>query len=181
MRRRRCKKEQGTHRGRPGRVIILRALLKLPIFGPEKNAPDPKAAFAPAALAPLPPEDARRYGAEGRLWDDVARGPHLTPAQTDADAATLRATPNIRWWLSPGLAVLYQSQGNPAAAQRFLAKARSQALLTMGPLGAMQFYLGRFGVRRPCVLVLSSVSAAAAALALASARSLADSAGNCAA
>lgn len=138
-------KGTGNAPGAARRMIILRALLKQPIFGVGKGGPDPKAAFAPAALAGLPPEDIRRYASEGRLWNDVARGPHLTPAQTDAYAAELRATPNIKWWLSPGLAILYQSQGNPAAAQHYLGKARSQALVTMGPLGAMMLIWGVLG------------------------------------
>ena len=121
--------------GAARRVIILRALLKLPLMGPGRNGLDPAKAFQAASLAALPPADARAYAAEGRLWQDVARGPHLSPAQTAAYAAALRATPNIRWWLSPALAVLYQSQGDPAAAGRYTKQAQTQAILTLLPLG----------------------------------------------
>lgn len=120
--------------GTARRIIILRALLRRPLFGPGKNGLDPKDAFAPFALAGLSPEDRRRYAAEGRLWGEVARGPHLSPAQTAAYAAQLRDLPNIRWWRAPAQAVLYRSQGNPAQAARYNARARSQALTTLGPL-----------------------------------------------
>lgn len=131
------------------RVIIVRALLHLPLLGPGKNGLDPAKAFQPAALAGLPGSDTRRYVAEGRLWADAARGPHLTPAQTAAEATLLRDTPNIRWWLAPALSVLYQSQGNPHLARHFFETARSQALLTMGPfllMNLLLFVLGLIGV-----------------------------------
>jgi len=131
------------------RVIIVRALLHLPLLGPGKNGLDPAKAFQPAALAGLPGPDARRYAAEGRLWADAARGPHLTPAQTAAEATLLRDTPNIRWWLAPALSVLYGSQGNSHLARHFFETARSQALLTMGPfllMNLLLFALGLIGV-----------------------------------
>jgi membrane protease YdiL (CAAX protease family) len=128
------------------RVIILRGLLHRPLFGKGKNGLDPKAAFTASALADLPVEDRRRYAAEGQLWVDAARGPHLSPAQTDAEAAQLRAIPNIRWWRSPGLAVLYESQGNPAEARKYERMARRQALATTGPLTAMELLYGVLGM-----------------------------------
>ncbi len=115
------------------RVILLRGLLHQPILAVGKNGLDPRLAFAPASLSGLPAEDQARYAAEGRLWADVARGPHLTPAQTDAYARQLRMTPNIRWWLSPALSVLYESQGNPAEAAHYRAQAQSRALATLAP------------------------------------------------
>ena len=134
--------------GAARRVIVLRALLHRPLLGTGKNGLDPAKAFAPAALAGLTPAESQRYAAEGRLWADAARGPHLSPAQTAADAALLRATPNIRWWLGPSLAVLYRSQGNPHLAEHFSNSARSQALKTLGPLVLMVvvwFLLGLVG------------------------------------
>ncbi len=131
------------------RVIIVRALLHLPLLGPGKNGLDPAKAFQPAALAGVPSPDARRYGAEGRLWMEVARGPHLTPAQTAVEASLLRGIPNIRWWLGPALSVLYQSQGNPHLARHFFEVARAQALLTAGPLmliNLLLILLGLIGV-----------------------------------
>ena len=119
------------------RVILLRGLLHQPILAVGKNGLDPRLAFAPASLAGLPPEDRARYVAEGRLWNDVAHGPHLTPDQTDAYARQLRATPNIRWWLSPALSVLYESQGNPAEAARYRGRAQSRALATLAPYFGM--------------------------------------------
>lgn len=135
--------------GAARRVIILRALLHRPLLGPGRNGLDPAKAFLPASLSGLTPAETRRYLAEGRLWADVARGPHLSPAQTAADAALLRATPNIRWWLGPALSVLYGSQGNSHLAGHFAATARSQALATLGPLLlmlAVWFVLGLVGV-----------------------------------
>ena len=135
--------------GSARRVIVLRALLHRPLLGPGKNGLDPAKAFAPASLAGLTPAEAQRYAAEGRLWADVARGPHLSPAQTAAAAALLRATPNIRWWLGPSLSVLYGSQGNPHLAGHFSETARSQALATLGPLILMLvvwIVLGLIGV-----------------------------------
>jgi len=131
------------------RVIILRALLRLPLLGPGRNGLDPAKAFLPAALKGLSAPETRRYAAEGRLWADVARGPHLTPAQTAAEAKLLRDAPNIRWWLAPALSVLYQSQGNPRLARHFFETARSQALLTMGPfllMNLLLFLLGLVGI-----------------------------------
>ena len=131
------------------RVIIVRALLHLPLLGPGRSGLDPAKAFQPAALAGLSAAETRRYAAEGRLWADAARGPHLTPAQTAADAGLLRATPNIRWWLAPALSVLYQSQGNPRLARHFFEAARLQALMTLGPLMflfLLWFVLGLAGV-----------------------------------
>jgi membrane protease YdiL (CAAX protease family) len=131
------------------RIIILRALLHLPLLGPGKNGLDPAKAFVPNALPGLTTAAAKRDTAEGHVWADVARGPHLTPAQTAAEAQLLRASPNIRWWLGPALSVLYQSQGNPRLARHFSETARSQALLTMGPLLFMLlvwFLLGLIGV-----------------------------------
>lgn len=131
------------------RVLVLRALLHLPLFGPGKNGLDPAKAFAPASLAGLSAAETLRYGAEGRLWADVARGPHLSPQQTAAGAALLRSTPNIRWWLGPSLSVLYQSQGNPHLAQHFAGTARSEATATLVPmmvLGLLWFGLGLLGV-----------------------------------
>jgi len=116
------------------RVIILRALLGRPAFGAGSNKLDPRDAYSPKALAGLPPDDIRRYALEGRVWGDVARGPHLSPAQTEADAAVLRGLPNIRWWRSPALGVLYRSQGDPARAARALREARTRAMLTLAPL-----------------------------------------------
>ena len=143
--------------GTARRILILRALLGRPLFGPARNGMDPKDAFAPAALAGLPPEDRRRYAAEGRLWGDVARGPHLTPAQTSAYAAQLRSLPNIRWWRAPAQAVLYRSQGNPAQAARYEALARTQALTTLGPLGGMLFVWGALGVAGLALLLYLAI------------------------
>jgi len=146
--------------GTARRVLILRALLRRPLFGPGKNKLDPKDAYAPAALAGLPPGDRRRYAEEGRLWDEVARGPHLSPAQTDAGAASLRALPNIRWWSAPAQAVLYRSQGNPAQGARYDARARAQALTTLGPLltlGGGAALLGLAGVGLLLFLMLRRV------------------------
>ena len=131
------------------RVIILRALLRLPLLGPGKNGLDPAKAFLPAAMRGLTASEAKQCAAEGRLWAEVARGPHLTPTQTASEAALLRSAPNIRWWLGPALSVLYQSQGNPNLAKHFSLTARSQALQTMGPLLLMLllwFVLGLGGV-----------------------------------
>ena len=131
------------------RVLVLRALLHLPLLGPGKNGLDPAKAFAPAALSNLSPAETQRYTDEGRLWADVAKGPHLSPTQTAAAAAVLRQTPNIRWWLGPSLSVLYQSQGNPRLAKHFAENARSQALATLGPLLLLiliWFGLGLLGV-----------------------------------
>lgn len=129
--------QKGTQNspGAARRVIILRALLKQPLLGPGRDGLDPATAFGPASLAALPHSDARAYAAEGRLWQDVARGPHLSPAQTTAYASTLRAAPNIRWWLYPALAVLYNSQGDPVAGERYARQAQTQAVLTLLPLG----------------------------------------------
>lgn len=127
------------------RIIILRGLLHQPLLGKGKNGLDPKDAFVPSALADLPPEDSRRYTAEGRLWAEAARGPHLTPAQTDGFAAQLRSLPNIRWWLAPGLAVLYQSQGNTAQARKYEGQARAEALATTAPFAAMSLFWGALG------------------------------------
>ena len=135
--------------GAARRVLVLRALLHRPLLGPGKNGLDPLKAFAPASLAGLTPTEFQRYSAEGRLWADVAKGPHLSPAQTAADAALLRATPNIRWWLGPSLSVLYGSQGNPHLARHFSETARSQALTTLVPLILMVvvwIVLGLIGV-----------------------------------
>jgi len=132
--------------GTARRVLILRALLGRPLFGPGANKLDPRNAYAPAALAGLPPADRRRYAEEGRLWAEVARGPHLSPAQTAAGAASLRALPNIRWWSAPAQAVLYRSQGNPAQAAHYDARARAQALTTLGPLLALGLVGGLLGV-----------------------------------
>jgi len=148
------------------RVIILRALLRLPLLGPGKNGLDPAKAFQPAALAGLSVPETRRYAAEGRLWAEVARGPHLTPAQTAAEAKLLRDTPNIRWWLGPALSVLYQSQGNPRLARHFSETARSQALLTMGPLVVLLllwFLLGLGGVVLLLGLLAQRLSASSTA------------------
>ena len=116
------------------RLIIIRGLLHLPLLGPGRNGLDPAKAFTPAALAGLPAAEAKPYLAEGRIWADAARGPHLTPAQTASEAAGLRKIPNIRWWLGPALSVLYQSQGNPRLARHYFGMARTQALVTLGPL-----------------------------------------------
>ncbi len=132
--------------GAARRIFVLRALLHRPLLGPGKNGLDPMKAFAPASLAGLTPAEAQRYAAEGRLWADVARGPHLSPAQTAAGAALLRATPNIRWWLAPALSVLYGSQGNPRLAGHFSDTARSQALETLGPLVLMVVVWGGMGL-----------------------------------
>ena len=128
------------------RVILLRGLLHLPILAVGRNGLDPRLAFAPASLAGLPAQDQARYAAEGRLWADVARGPHLTPAQTDAYARQLRATPNIRWWLSPALSVLYESQGNPAEAVRYRDRAQSRAWATLAPYFGMTLLWGALGL-----------------------------------
>ena len=132
--------------GTARRVLILRALLGRPLFGPGRNGLDPKDAFAPPALVGLSPSDGRRYAAEGRLWGEVARGPHLTPAQTDAQAAQLRSLPNIRWWRAPAQAVLYRSQGNPVRAAYYDARARTQALTTLAPLLALGLIGGILGL-----------------------------------
>ncbi len=132
--------------GTARRVIILRALLGRPVFGPGANGLDPKDAFAAPALAGLSAAERRRYADEGRLWADVARGPHLSPAQADAQAARLRALPNIRWWRAPGEAVLYRSQGNPAWATHYDAQARTTALTTLAPLLGAGFFEGLLGV-----------------------------------
>jgi len=116
------------------RVIILRGLLGLPLFGAGPNKLDPRDAFTAKSLAGLPPDDRGCYTAEGRVWEDVARGPHLSPAQTGADAALLRGLPNIRWWQHPALALLYRSQNDPARAERALREARARAALTLAPL-----------------------------------------------
>ena len=120
--------------GAARQVIILRALLHLPLLQAGKTSPNPADAFLPAALAKATRLERVRYRAEGRLWADVARGPHLTPAQTAQAAALLQTTPNIRWWRGPALSVLYQSQGNPRLAQHFANTARTEALLTQGPM-----------------------------------------------
>ena len=144
--------QAGTHNAPSAarRVIILRALLHLPLLGPgKKDGLDPAKAFLPAALIGLTPPEIARYTAEGRLWADVARGPHLTPAQTASEAALLKSTPNLRWWQGPALSVLYQSQGNPHLARHFADKAQGQALATMVPLLLMLllwFLLGLVGV-----------------------------------
>ena len=135
------------------RVIILRALLHLPLLMPGKNHLDPAQAFQPAALTDFPPEDQKRYAAEGRLWADVARGPHLSPVQTDAYAAQIRAMPNIRWWQGPAQAVLYQSQGNPAEAAHYTRQAQTKALLTMGPLSLMRLLYGALGLGGLALLI----------------------------
>ena len=132
--------------GTARRVLILRALLRRPLFGAGTNGLDPKDAFALPALTGLSPDESRRFAAEGRLWREVARGPHLSPAQTDAVAAQLRALPNIRWWRAPAQAVLYRSQGNPIRAARYDAQARSQALTTLGPLLALGLVGGALGL-----------------------------------
>jgi len=131
------------------RVLLLRALLQMPPLAAGKNRLNPARAFALPALAGFSPEDRRLYSEEGRLWADALRGPHLTPMQTDAYAARLRATPNIRWWLSPALSVLYQSQGNTPEAEKQLRRARTEALVTVGPmalLGLLWFSLGLGGL-----------------------------------
>lgn len=135
--------QKGTQNspGAARRVIILRALLKQPLLGPGRNGLDPANAFEPAALAALPPADARSYAAEGRLWKDVARRARLSPGQTTSYAADLRAVPNIRWWLHPALAVLYESQGDPAAG-RYTRQAQTQAVLTLLPLGLIGLAFG---------------------------------------
>ena len=143
--------------GTARRVIILRALLGRPLFGPGANKLDPKDAFAAPALAGLSPAEARRYAAEGRLWGDVARGPHLTPAETDAQAAQLRALPNIRWWRAPAQAVLYRSQGNPARAARYDAQARTQALTTLAPLLGLGLLGGGLGLAGVCLMIYLAV------------------------
>ena len=76
----------------------------------------------------------------------MARGPHLSPAQTDAQAARLRALPNIRWWRAPAQAVLYRSQGNPTQAARYDAQARTQALTTLAPLLVLGLIGGALGI-----------------------------------
>ena len=132
--------------GTARRVLILRALLGRPLFGPGANKLDPKDAYAPAALAGLPLADRRRYAEEGRLWAEVARGPHLSPARTAAGAVSLRALPNIRWWADPAQAVLYRSQGNPAQAAHYDTRARTEALTTLGPLLTLGLLRGLLGV-----------------------------------
>ena len=132
--------------GAARRVLILRGLLGQPLYGPGKTGPDPKEAFTPKALAGLPAEDARRYAAEGRAWNAVARGPRLSPAQTESAAQTFRAVPNIRWWLRPALFVLYDSQGNPEAARKQLAQARSEAFGSVVPLGLLNILLVVLGL-----------------------------------
>ena len=119
------------------RVIILRALLHQPLFGPGPNKLDPRDGFQPAALKGLRPEDKTRYLSEGKLWEDAARGPHLTPAETAAYARLLQSTPGIRWWQYPALSVLYQSQGNAAAANTYARQARSRAILTLAPVSVL--------------------------------------------
>ncbi len=152
--------------GAARQVIILRGLLHLPLLGAGKNGLDPMKAFAPASLAGLTPAEAQRYAAEGRLWADVALGPHLSPAQTAQGAALLRATPNIRWWLGPALSVLYQSQGNPRLAGHFAEQARLQALVTLGPRNLLEllwFGLGLLGVGLLVALLVRSLEARPAA------------------
>ncbi len=150
--------QKGTQNspGAARRVIILRALLKQPLLGLGKNGLDPANAFQPAALAALPSADARSYAAEGRLWKDVARGAHLSPAQTAAYAADLRAVPNIRWWLYPALAVLYESQGDPAAG-RYTRQAQTQAVLTLLPLGLIGLAFGLLGLVGTCLLLYFAI------------------------
>ncbi len=116
------------------RVLVLRALLHKPLFGPGPNKLDPHTAFQPDALKGLRPEDRTRYLAEGKLWEAVARGPHLTPFQTATYARQLQTTPGIRWWRYPALSVLYGSQNNPAAAKTYAGQARSRAILTLAPV-----------------------------------------------
>ncbi len=135
--------------GAARQVIILRGLLHQRLSDPGKNNLDPTAAFAPASLVGVTPAEKQRYAAEGKLWADVALGPHLSPVQTAQGAALLRAAPNIRWWLGPALSVLYQSQGNPRLARHFAEQSRSQALMTLGPrnlLTLLWFGLGLVGV-----------------------------------
>ena len=143
--------------GTARRVIILRALLRRPLFGPGKNGLDPKDAFAPSALTGLSPQESRRYAAEGRVWGAVARGPHLSPTQTDQDAAQLRALPNIRWWRAPAQAVLYRSQANPAQAARYDAQARTQALTTLGPLVGMILVYSLLGLAGVVLLIYLAI------------------------
>ena len=143
--------------GTARRIIILRALLGRSLFGPGKNGLDPKDAFAPAALAGLSPEEQRLYTGEGRLWGEVARGPHLTPTQTAAYGAQLRRLPNIRWWRAPALAVLYRSQGNPVQAARYEAQARTQALTTLGPVVGMGFVWGLLGLAGVVLLIYLAI------------------------
>ena len=135
------------------RVIVLRALLHQPPLAVGRNGLDPRQAFSPASLAGLPPEDKARFAAEGRLWADVARGPHLTPAQTDAYARQLRGTPNVRWWLAPALSVLYRSQGNPREAARYGSRAQTEALSTMGPLLGMTLIYSALGLGGAVLLI----------------------------
>ncbi len=140
--------QTGT-RNQPGaarRVIVLRALLRLPLLGAGPNGLDPAQAFAPAALAKMTAPERAGYAAEGRVWADVARGVRLSPAQTAADAALLRQAPNIRWWLAPSLSVLYGSQNNPRLARHYAAAARSQAILTLGPLLILYLVFGALGL-----------------------------------
>ena len=141
------------------RVLLLRALLHLPPLAAGANGLNPALAYTPSALEPLAPEDRQLYAREGRLWSDALSGPHLTPAQTDAYAAQLRATPNIRWWLSPALSVLYRSQGNPYEAEKQASRARTQALITaapMGLLGLLWFAMGLGGLGLLLYLLLST-------------------------
>ena len=126
--------------GAARQVIILRALLHLPPLKASKTSPNPADAFSPAALAKATSLEKVRYQAEGRLWADVARGPHLTPVQTARDATLLQTMPNIRWWRGPALSVLYQSQGNPRLAQHFANTARTEALLTQGPMVILDLF-----------------------------------------
>ena len=139
------------------RVIVLRALLHQPLFGSGPNRLDPHEAFQPAALKGLRPEDQARYLSEGKLWEDVARGPHLTPAQTDSYARLLQSTPGIRWWQYPALSVLYGSQGNAAAAKTYAAQAKSRAILTLAPVSVLTLAYAGLGLAGIGLLIYFAV------------------------
>lgn len=151
--------QTATHNapGAARQVIVLRALLHLPPLAAGKNGLNPALAFQPLALANRPLPDQSRYIAEGRLWADVARGPHLTPAQTDGYAAELRGLPNLRWWRYPAQAVLYQSQGNAAQAARYRGQAQAKALVTMGPLTGMMLVWGLLGLAGGGLLIYQGI------------------------
>ncbi len=143
--------------GTARRVIVLRALLHQPLFGPGRNKMDPRDGFQPAALKGLRPEDKARYLSEGKLWEDVARGPHLTPAQTAAYARQIQTTPGIRWWQYPALSVLYQSQGNTAAAKTYAKQAQSRAILTLAPVSVLTLAYAALGLAGIGLLIYFAV------------------------
>ena len=122
--------------GAARRVILLRALLAQRAVPPLAAVHGfvPLDAFTNALPADLPAPDKARYGAEGRLWQTVFEGGRLTPKQTAAAAAQIRALPGIRWWRNPALQALYGAQGDLSEANRFARAAQRDALPFLAPV-----------------------------------------------